>query len=53
MLFGPFLAWVAKQAFRSHFQSLKKNAVKALKAAFLGAKPTTVSLWTGFAFQGL
>jgi len=44
MLFVPCVALAAKQAFRSRFQSLKKIAVKALKAAFSGAKPTTVSL---------
>jgi hypothetical protein len=34
MLFGSGLALAKKDAFQSHFQSLKKIAAKALKAAF-------------------
>jgi hypothetical protein len=44
MLFPPCVALAAKQAFRSHFQGLKKIAEKALKAAFQAAKSTNVSL---------
>jgi hypothetical protein len=53
MLFVRCLALAEKNAFRSHFQRLKKNAAKALKAVFQIAKPISVSLWTGFVVQGL